>query len=418
MRQGQFTTPQRLHIESYLEAFTTLLDDGLEGKKLTDWKQNTASDILGSVQFSDLDTTVFSRKQWFDMIVRKFTNYRTQVYLKNSETLTPPQPPSPTGPLFKFSSVLTSRQLFAKDNSASINSAAAQLLTAKGHGTLVSAYQSVLKKTWDALASNEKTRWEERAAAGTGDIEKNQAEFCPKMHYALSELAKGGLLGDAELLLFYGFRKPGSGELDIGIIHGHSALNRTNFGGTTTELQANYGDPWAMFADAVIPRAIVAENSVIPRNPFGVPVFPSIDLNTVTPADTRLLLTEYWVHIWAYAWSPDTDYPSVPWEDIARNPSAYYDTVKFPLPLVLALPQTLNALHTTIWAEHLVRTSSSFVDSPFVFYPKHHLFGVGGTLAPPSSTRSGPTSGSTGFIVEFFVLAALTQAFISSVGEV
>jgi hypothetical protein len=36
----------------------------------------------------------------------------------------------------------------------------------------VSAYQSVLKKTWDALASNEKTRWEERAAAGTGDIEK------------------------------------------------------------------------------------------------------------------------------------------------------------------------------------------------------------------------------------------------------
>jgi hypothetical protein len=80
------------------------------------------------------------------MIVRKFTNYRTQVYLKNSETFTPPQPPSPTGPLFKFSSVLTDRQLFAKDNSASINSVAAQLLTAKGHGTLAPAYQSVLKK--------------------------------------------------------------------------------------------------------------------------------------------------------------------------------------------------------------------------------------------------------------------------------
>jgi hypothetical protein len=62
------------------------------------------------------------------MIVRKFTNYRTQVYLKNSETLTPPQPPSPTGPLFKFSSVLTGRQLFAKDNSASINSAAPKVV--------------------------------------------------------------------------------------------------------------------------------------------------------------------------------------------------------------------------------------------------------------------------------------------------
>jgi hypothetical protein len=46
---------------------------------------------------------------------------------------------------------------------------------------------------------------------------RNQAEFCPKMHYALSELAKGRLLGNAELLLFYGFRKPGSGDLDIGM---------------------------------------------------------------------------------------------------------------------------------------------------------------------------------------------------------
>ncbi|KAJ6603851.1 hypothetical protein B0H10DRAFT_1957656 [Mycena sp. CBHHK59/15] len=43
---------------------------------------------------------------------------------------------------------------------------------------------------------------------------------------------------------------------------------------------------------------IVEESSVIPRNAFGVPVFPSIDLNIVTPVDTRVLLTEYWSHLW------------------------------------------------------------------------------------------------------------------------
>jgi hypothetical protein len=37
------------------------------------------------------------------------------------------------------------------------------------------------------------------------------------MHQALTDLAQAGLIGDAELLLFYGFRKPASGELDIGM---------------------------------------------------------------------------------------------------------------------------------------------------------------------------------------------------------
>jgi hypothetical protein len=70
-----------------------------------------------------------------------------------------------------------------------------------------------------------------------------------------------------------------------------------------------------MFADTVIPRKqlipystcnqslsiigpLVTEASVIPRNAFGIPVFPGIDLNIVTPADTRVLIEEYWAHVW------------------------------------------------------------------------------------------------------------------------
>ncbi|KAJ6548255.1 hypothetical protein B0H10DRAFT_1969254 [Mycena sp. CBHHK59/15] len=134
------------------------------------------------------------------------------------------------------------------------------------------------------------------------------------MHAALTDISQGGLLGDVEPLLFYGFWNPTSGP-------------------------------------------IVQESSVIPRHAFGVPVFPSIVLNIVTPADTQVLLTEYWSHLWAHSWPADSNYPPIPWEAIANNPSGYYDTMRFNLPVPLIAPQRLNTLHTT--------------DSPFIFYPKH-----------------------------------------------
>ncbi|KAJ6567875.1 hypothetical protein B0H10DRAFT_2200041 [Mycena sp. CBHHK59/15] len=173
------------------------------------------------------------------------------------------------------------------------------------------------------------------------------------MHAALTDISQGGLLGDVEPLLFYGFWNPTSGDLDIGTIHGHLSQNRVNFGGSHSEMQANYGNAWAAFAE----RPIVQESSVIPRHAFGVPVFPSIVLNIVTPADTQVLLTEYWSHLWAHSWPADSNYPPIPWEAIANNPSGYYDTMRFNLPVPLIAPQRLNTLHTT--------------DSPFIFYPKH-----------------------------------------------
>ncbi|KAJ7874498.1 hypothetical protein B0H14DRAFT_2569183 [Mycena olivaceomarginata] len=169
-------------------------------------------------------------------------------------------------------------------------------------------------------------------------------------------------------------------------VEGHSVHNRINFGGSRAEFQTNYGDLWGMFADAVIPRPLVTEDSVIPRNAFGVPVFPGIDLNIVTPADTLQS---------AHVWAPVTDYPPIPWEDLACNPSAYYDTVKFSLPLKLALPQTLNTLHTKIWAEHLIRTSSAFADTPFVFCSKERLMEVNGPLATPVQANGDSVAAAT-----------------------
>ncbi|KAJ7443176.1 hypothetical protein B0H11DRAFT_2204253 [Mycena galericulata] len=360
MRVGQFTKAQRLHIESFLDAFTAELDRGVAPKDLTKWKQKTAAEILDSPELSDLDTTNIPRKTWFDASL--------------SQTQS-----GGHGPLFKFSSVLTGRQRFAKDNSVSINSTAAERVASTGHSSPAAVYQTVLKERWNALLDEDKKHWEELADREQGDIDRNQKEFSVKMHSALTDLSRSGLIGNAEFVLFYAFREQSSGDLDIGTVHAHSAHNQVNFGGTHSELQTNYGIPWAEFAESAIPRQladpVVTDSSVIPRNPHGVPIFPSIDLNTVTPADTRLLLAEYWLHAWAYAWLPASDYPPIPWAEIAKNASAYYDTAKFSLPFPLAAPQTLDTLETTMWAEYLVRTSSLYEDSPFVFYSKHRLPG-------------------------------------------
>ncbi|KAJ6603171.1 hypothetical protein B0H10DRAFT_2229835 [Mycena sp. CBHHK59/15] len=327
MHRGQFTKSHRLHIETYLKAFTALLDTGASTRKQTEWKQATTLTILDSPQFSDLDTTRIPRSQWI---------------------------------------------------------------------------KTVLKERWDALDDADKLDWQERAEEGASDVASNQAEFGRKMHAALTDLSQGGLLGDAELLLFYGFRNPTLGDLDIGT---HSSQNRVNFGGSHSEMQASYGNPWAAFAESVIPRPIVKESSVIPQNPFGVPVFLSIDLNIVTPADTRVLLMEYWSYLWAHPWSPDSNYPPIPWAAIANNLSGYYDTTRFNLPLPFIAPQTLNTLDTTVLAEHFVRTSSLFKDSPFVLFPKHPTTeetvsppevgmagGIGMISDEPNSGRPGSTS--------------------------
>lgn len=91
----------------------------------------------------------------------------------------------------------------------------------------------------------------------------------------------------------------------------------------------------------------------------------------------------------AHSWSPDSNYPPIPWAAIANNPSGYYDTMRFNLPLPLIAPETLNTLHTTVWAEYFVRTSSLFEDSPFVFFPKHQHPTTEETVSRPEVGTAG-----------------------------
>ncbi|KAJ6546162.1 hypothetical protein B0H10DRAFT_1969716 [Mycena sp. CBHHK59/15] len=135
---------------------------------------------------------------------------------------------------------------------------------------------------------------------GRKTMHRNQEEFHTNIHQALRGLCQSGIVGDAEMLLFYAFHEPETGDLKAGTradlaesIHGHSTHNKNNFDGD--ELEQTYGVPWAKFADGVIPRPVVevpGSISIIMTSD-GVVIFPSIDLDTILPSSLRHLLQEY-----------------------------------------------------------------------------------------------------------------------------
>ncbi|KAJ7491640.1 hypothetical protein B0H11DRAFT_2008524 [Mycena galericulata] len=323
-RHGQFTLVQKSYIESFMDLFCAELDNEVE-----------------------------------EMVVRKFTNYRTQVYLKRNPTSETSRSSRKGIPLLHFSSLLTARQFFARDNNASIHSeASTRLASAGGVGTLGALYQTVLKEKWNALDEDSKEGWQ------------NQKDFCLGMQSALGDLCQGGLLGDAEVLMFYAFRDA-KGDLDTGTLHAHSVHNKINFGGTKEELWHSYGQPWYQFAENAIPRHSQAKalSLSIPVNTNGAPVFPSIDTGTVAVMDVRYLLVEYFKAVWIHSVTP-TD--PIPWDNVATAPHLFYDTTIFRFPVPLCSPANLSNVHVLQVAEFLNSTSSFASTSPFVFKLEPH----------------------------------------------
>ncbi|KAJ6476580.1 hypothetical protein DFH09DRAFT_1108876 [Mycena vulgaris] len=189
-------------IESYLDSFSAELNQSLSGKKLTEWKQKIACEILDSPQFSDLDIMMVPRATC--------SLSGTTVILLPSD--------------------------------------AAARVSATNHGSLAAVYQTMLKEQWNVLFEEDQLHWEEWAEAETGDVEKNQAELSKKMHTVMSDLCQGSMLGATELMLFYAFHK---------LVHGRLVHNKINFRETRSEMQTNYRTLWGTFTEAVVEDGFV-----------------------------------------------------------------------------------------------------------------------------------------------------------------
>ncbi|KAJ7906339.1 hypothetical protein B0H13DRAFT_1880654 [Mycena leptocephala] len=305
MAKGKFNDLQKAHLNTYLPEYIKKLDDGTSRNKLTAWKQATARKALASPAFADLDYTKYSRTKWFEMIVRKYTNYVHQVYRKTHPENISMSSATRANPLLKFSSILSGRQLFARDKQADVAAAAKQLDSDKGAQATneVASYQTALKQLWDGLSPEEQAEWDEKAEDECGDIDKNQKEFAENIHQALEAYAKAVLIDS---------------------IHGHSKHNKTNFGGE--DLGQNYGAPWSKFAEDA--------SSSITVNCDGTVTLPPIDLDTISSASLRHLLQEYFQKCWIHRILEEggLEQVPVPWAEITADPSKFYDTEKFNSP--------------------------------------------------------------------------------------
>ncbi|KAJ7933208.1 hypothetical protein B0H13DRAFT_1856242, partial [Mycena leptocephala] len=314
MRKGNFTAEQDVHLNTYMPELLQKLGAGVRGVELTRWKQSVATKALGTSAFADLDVSTIPRTEWFKMIVRKYTNYFNNVYRKSHPEELPASALIKNNPLLKLTSILNGRQLFARDFHDEIGAIAAQRV-ADTSINAAAAHQIVLKEMWDALSAEEKSDWDSQARQRMKlpmSNRINQKEFSTNIHLALRSLCQGGLLGDAEMILFYGFRDTKNGDLLAGTVHGHSKHNKTHFGGD--DLAQTYGIGWSKFAESVIPRGWrniqlsgCADRYLRPGSltlasvtvdEDGTVNFPSVDLDNTPVANIRVFLEDYLEKCW------------------------------------------------------------------------------------------------------------------------
>ncbi|KAJ7127479.1 hypothetical protein C8R46DRAFT_1237220 [Mycena filopes] len=349
MPVSPFSTAQRNCMDEFLPEYIQQLDAGATTHELTKWKQALATRLLAEEVFANLNFALHPRPTWFEMIVRKYTNYYHQVYKKSHPDEVSASKVIKANPLLKFRSVPTGRQLFARDMHTEIMTASKQHILDKGT-TASGAYQLALKAAWDALDDEEVAEWDAKAEEECGDIGMNQAEFNTNIQQALRGLCRGGIVGDAEMVLFYAFRSPKNGDLKAGSIHAHSKHNKTMFGGAET--QTTYGIPWAQFADAVIPRPVADGSVSVTVASDGTVLFPTVELDSVPPGDLRHLVAEYFDQCWLHKDSAEcVDGP--PWDKITLEPASFYDMERFSLPFPLKEPQAFTIYETLAMGQYL-----------------------------------------------------------------
>ncbi|KAJ7862469.1 hypothetical protein B0H14DRAFT_3612586 [Mycena olivaceomarginata] len=119
--------------------------------------------------------------------------------------------------------------------------------------------------------------------------------------------------------------------------------------------------PGATMGDSTSASVIVDVNGVVN--------FPLVDVEKIPVAELRVLLEDYLKKCWGnmfHRTPGKTNELPVPWDEIASDPSKFYDNQKFTLPLGLKFPQTMNSVETLMLGEFF----NSIRDSmPFHFTP-------------------------------------------------
>ncbi|KAE9398654.1 hypothetical protein BT96DRAFT_940041 [Gymnopus androsaceus JB14] len=109
------------------------------------------------------------------------------------------------------------------------------------------------------------------------------------------------------------------------------------------QFHAKFVTPFETWVDTAIPYNPVAKT--ISLDETGYPIFPRrVDVVRSTGEDLQNL-TEAFLEI-LYVYDSEKQYgETVPWDQVAQYPTTFYDNVKFPLPVNLRRPTSMDDIH-------------------------------------------------------------------------
>ncbi|VDC01740.1 unnamed protein product [Peniophora sp. CBMAI 1063] len=200
-------------------------------------------------------------------------------------------------------------------------------------------YQSQLKARWKALSAQKRKEYEQEAGALSQSVDYNRSLLMTNFKTALDVLCQEDSLGGMTATTLFGFRKPVNDEVGIDMLHGRISTDNARFGADQDEhkILAALGSAWREYSGKIIPRRPQRatptdgpsdDDTIIPSNNSGLPLFPSINVKKFRPDELYELVVKYYDAEWEY--SRDLGHPrELPWDDLVRNPSDFYDTKRF-----------------------------------------------------------------------------------------
>ncbi|KAK1222710.1 hypothetical protein PQX77_014435 [Marasmius sp. AFHP31] len=388
-RESPFSESQQVCIAAKFPEWEDLLvahhvQFGKDGRKadppaVCDWVNNTADALLALPEFGDLNLAVKDRKGWKTSLLDTYKNYRHHViipkyttqlvedYLRNHGRGMEERHMS-AAQAFKVISAFqqgppTAKAIFAQENATKIQEVASDLLVKDQtlNGCNAGAHAKALTDLWKA-ADHATYEQKARDQAQTHDIYQNLETFSQGLHATLSEVASNGLLGNLEICFVLGSRDPDD-AIAVRLCRVNMDLRSDDPSGT----RASFEDAWCRWIEQKIkPNNPTPElDSRIRKNTAGIPILSGLDIEKAVTEDLRVIVDTILTSSQQRT-DQSSGQKNIPYEAIAVDPSKFYDTENFNLPVPLGPPRTILPGPFYILVDFFTKLDPS---TPFVFLP-------------------------------------------------
>ncbi|KAK1224326.1 hypothetical protein PQX77_012777 [Marasmius sp. AFHP31] len=342
------------------------------------WVTKTVGELLKRKEFANFSKTDKSEKDWETCLFTKFKNQRYNAIVPKHRQALIQQALRQVeqGCEDKWMNVkqafnvitafqrgpLTAKEIFVKENQGTIDTLTGSLVesdpSVKGNGG--GAHAKAITQLW-SQANHEEYETKARDQFSGGRIFENQEAFARGLHTTLSEIAQNGVLGNVEICVWLGSRDSDDEVIEISSEPGSDKFIKDNASGMTKELS----EAWSQWLENKIKpnKPSPQLDQHIPTNTAGIPTLSNWNSEQVTMEGVREVLENYLVNLWYRASKQYT----VPYEDIAGDPSSFYDTEAFPLPTALASPRALDPVQLYSLLKFFTKVDPS---KPFVFRPR------------------------------------------------